>query len=97
MSDIIIDIPKIVSPAYYPMFTSNARYLSYKGSRGSGKSVATARKVFVDILYPPSIPQKKKQKIKRKIHPGTEITFQNLISWGLVFISVLRKKLLKTS
>lgn len=50
MSDIIIDIPKIVSPAYYPMFTSNARYLSYKGSRGSGKSVAAARKVIVDII-----------------------------------------------
>lgn len=45
----------------------------------------------------PLHPSKKKQKIKRKIHPGTEITFQNLISWGLVFISVLRKKLLKTS
>lgn len=50
MSDITIDIPRIVSPAYYPMFTSHERYLAYKGSRGSGKSVAAARKVIVDII-----------------------------------------------
>lgn len=55
MNDITIDIPKIVSPAYYPMFTSHARYLAYKGSRGSGKSVAAARKVIVDVLLHPYV------------------------------------------
>jgi phage terminase large subunit len=50
MPKVTISIPELVSPAYYPMFYSKARYLAYKGSRGSGKSVAAARKVIIDIL-----------------------------------------------
>jgi len=45
-----LNIPQLVSPAYYPLFTSSDRYLAYKGSRGSGKSYATAIKVIVDIM-----------------------------------------------
>lgn len=45
-----INLNKLVSPAYYPLFMSRDRYLVYKGSRGSGKSYATAIKVIVDIL-----------------------------------------------
>lgn len=45
-----LNIPQLVSPAYYPLFISHDRYLVYKGSRGSGKSYATAIKVIVDIM-----------------------------------------------
>lgn len=45
-----LDLSRIVSPAYYPLFNSHMRYLAYKGSRGSGKSYAMAVKVIVDIL-----------------------------------------------
>lgn len=55
MTDINIDVPNMVTSAYYPLFTSKDRYVVYKGSRGSGKSVATARKVIVDILVHPYV------------------------------------------
>lgn len=45
-----INLNTLVSPAYYPLFRSHDRYLVYKGSRGSGKSYATAVKVIVDML-----------------------------------------------
>ncbi|GBG94637.1 phage terminase large subunit [Ligilactobacillus salitolerans] len=50
MPTVNLDYEKLVSPAYYPMFTSADRYLAYKGSRGSGKSYATAIKVIIDTL-----------------------------------------------
>ena len=46
-----LNLGKIVTPAYYPLFNSHQRYLAYKGSRGSGKSYATAVKVLVDMLH----------------------------------------------
>ncbi|WP_333603498.1 PBSX family phage terminase large subunit, partial [Lactobacillus acetotolerans] len=53
MTKIDIDINKIVSKAYYPLFSDTSRYLVYKGSRGSGKSYAAAEKVIIDVLtYP---------------------------------------------
>jgi len=45
-----LNIPQLVSPAYYPLFISHDRYLVYIGSRGSGKSYATAVKVIIDML-----------------------------------------------
>ncbi|WP_300560761.1 phage terminase large subunit, partial [Companilactobacillus sp.] len=50
-----LNVPKIVSKAYYPMFNSRDRYLVYKGSRGSGKSYATAAKVIIDIMMYPYV------------------------------------------
>ncbi|MFP7243098.1 PBSX family phage terminase large subunit [Pediococcus pentosaceus] len=53
MTKINIDVPNLVSEAYYPLFTSRDRYLVYKGSRGSGKSVAASFKIIVDLVaYP---------------------------------------------
>ena len=43
-------LPEMVSNAYAPLFNSNKRYIAYKGSRGSGKSEATATKVIYDIV-----------------------------------------------
>ncbi|KRN77256.1 PBSX family phage terminase large subunit [Weissella minor] len=53
--EVNLNIPKMVSPAYYPLFTSKARYLAYKGSRGSGKSVAADFKVIIDIITKPYV------------------------------------------
>lgn len=50
MPVINLDYKKLVSPAYYPLFTSTDRYIAYKGSRGSGKSYATAIKIIIDML-----------------------------------------------
>ena len=50
MTTIDLNLNKLVSPAYYPLFNSHDRYLAYKGSRGSGKSYATAIKVLVDMM-----------------------------------------------
>lgn len=47
---LVIDIPKMVDPAYYKMYPSNQAYIALKGARASGKSVATAFKVVIDIL-----------------------------------------------
>lgn len=50
---ITLDFPHSVSSAYYHMFTSKSRYLVYKGSRGSGKSMAVSFKVVHDMIkYP---------------------------------------------
>ena len=43
-------LPDMVSNAYAPLFNSKRRYIAYKGSRGSGKSEATATKVIYDIV-----------------------------------------------
>src|SRR5699024_8944283 len=43
-------LPDMVSNAYAPLFNSKKRYIAYKGSRGSGKSEATATKVIYDIV-----------------------------------------------
>lgn len=43
-------LPEMVSSAYAPLFDSKMRYIAYKGSRGSGKSEATATKVIYDIV-----------------------------------------------
>ena len=43
-------LPEMVSNAYAPLFNSKKRYIAYKGSRGSGKSEATATKVIYDIV-----------------------------------------------
>ena len=50
-----IDIAEDVTKAYYPMFTSRARYLVYKGSRGSAKSYTAAIKVIVDVMTKPYV------------------------------------------
>lgn len=50
-----LNIERIVSRAYYLLFVSQARYLTYKGSRGSGKSYAAAIKVIVDIMIYPYV------------------------------------------
>lgn len=47
---LVIDIPKLVDPAYYKLYSSNQPYIALKGARASGKSVATAFKVVIDIL-----------------------------------------------
>lgn len=49
------NIPDMVAAAYYPLFTSHARYIAYKGSRGSGKSVAANYKVIFDIVTKPYV------------------------------------------
>ena len=54
-STIDLNVPDIVSKAYYPMFNSRERYLVYKGSRGSGKSYAAAEKVIIDIITRPYV------------------------------------------
>lgn len=54
-STIDLNVPDIVSKAYYPMFNSRDRYLVYKGSRGSGKSYATAAKVIIDMMIHPYV------------------------------------------
>lgn len=55
MATVDLDLGRLVSPAYYPMFNSHKRYLAYKGSRGSGKSYATAIKVITDLLVYPYV------------------------------------------
>jgi len=50
-----LNVPDIVSKAYYPMFNSRERYLVYKGSRGSGKSYAAAEKVIIDTITRPYV------------------------------------------
>ncbi|ARQ94557.1 terminase large subunit [Weissella phage PWc] len=53
MSKVNLNIGELVAPAYYPLYTSKARYVAVKGSRGSGKSEAEFLKVLIDILrYP---------------------------------------------
>lgn len=48
-----LDIGKLVSSAYYPLYDSKARYIAVKGSRGSGKSEAEFLKILIDIIrYP---------------------------------------------
>lgn len=49
------DLNKMMSAAYAPMFNSRERYLAFKGSRGSGKSKAAARKVIYDIMTLPYV------------------------------------------
>ena len=49
------NLPKMVSKAYAPLFTINKRYIVYKGSRGSGKSEAAARKAILDIVTKPYV------------------------------------------
>lgn len=52
-NELVIDIPKLVDPAYYKLYSSKMPYIALKGARASGKSVATAFKVVIDILtYP---------------------------------------------
>lgn len=49
------NLPEMVSGAYAPLFSTwkRPRYIAIKGSRGSGKSEAEARKVIYDIVnYP---------------------------------------------
>ncbi|WP_420915233.1 PBSX family phage terminase large subunit [Lactiplantibacillus paraxiangfangensis] len=55
MPEINLDVRKMVSPAYYPLFTSRKRYIAYKGSRGSAKSYSAAEKVIVDIVIHPYV------------------------------------------
>jgi phage terminase large subunit len=52
---LVIDIPKMVDPAYYKLYSSKQPYIALKGARASGKSVATAFKVVVDILAHPYV------------------------------------------
>lgn len=49
------NLPKMVDKAYKPLFTAHNRYISYKGSRGSGKSEATARDVIYSIVTQPYV------------------------------------------
>ncbi|MFK8261443.1 PBSX family phage terminase large subunit [Leuconostoc mesenteroides] len=49
------NLPKMVSKAYAPLFNSKARYIAYKGSRGSGKSEGVATKVILDIVTKPYV------------------------------------------
>ena len=49
------NLPKMVSKSYAPMFNSKARYIAYKGSRGSGKSEGVATKVILDIVTKPYV------------------------------------------
>ena len=52
-NDLVIDVPEMVDKAYYKLYTSKQQYIALKGARASGKSVATAFKVVIDILrYP---------------------------------------------
>lgn len=55
MMEINWDLPKMVHKSYAPLFRSRARYISIKGSRGSGKSEAVARKVIFDIMTKPYV------------------------------------------
>lgn len=55
MTDIDWNLPKMVSGAYAPLFTDKRKYIVYKGSRGSGKSEAVARKVIYDIVTLPYV------------------------------------------
>lgn len=55
MNEINIDVRSLVSPAYYPLFSSRLRYLAYKGSRGSGKSFAMGLKIVLDIVTLPYV------------------------------------------
>ena len=53
MKTITLDFPHAVDKSYYKLFTSHARYIALKGSRGSGKSMAATFKVVHDIMkYP---------------------------------------------
>ncbi|QQP83918.1 PBSX family phage terminase large subunit [Pediococcus acidilactici] len=53
--DVNWNLPAMVDKAYAPLFTSRARYISIKGSRGSGKSEAVARKVIYDVITKPYV------------------------------------------
>ncbi|MFC6178082.1 PBSX family phage terminase large subunit [Weissella sagaensis] len=55
MTTIDWKLPEMVSGAYAPLFNSKMRYIAYKGSRGSGKSEATATKVIYDIVTKPYV------------------------------------------
>lgn len=50
-----INVSTMVTRAYFPMFTSRARYLVYKGSRGSAKSYTAAIKVLLDTMMKPYV------------------------------------------
>lgn len=49
------DIKKWVTKAYYPLFKSKKRYIVYKGSRGSGKSVGIAISIIYKIMTEPYV------------------------------------------
>ncbi|TYC49617.1 PBSX family phage terminase large subunit [Weissella muntiaci] len=55
MAEINWNLPEMVSGAYAPLFTDKRKYIVYKGSRGSGKSEAVARKVIFDIVTLPYV------------------------------------------
>ncbi|MFT8584628.1 PBSX family phage terminase large subunit [Liquorilactobacillus hordei] len=55
MPVINLDVSKMVSPAYYPLFIAKNRYIAYKGSRGSGKSYSAGDKVLLDIMMYPYV------------------------------------------
>ena len=49
------NLPEMVDKSYAPLFSSRLRYIAIKGSRGSGKSEAEARKVIYDIITKPYV------------------------------------------
>ena len=55
MTEIDWNLPKMVDRAYRPLFKNRDRYIAIKGSRGSGKSEAVARKVIFDIVTKPYV------------------------------------------
>lgn len=55
MTEVTWNLPEMVDKAYAPLFTSRNRYIAIKGSRGSGKSEAAARKVIYDIVMKPYV------------------------------------------
>lgn len=55
MSDVTWNLPGMVDKSYAPLFNSRERYIAIKGSRGSGKSESTARKVIYDVVTKPYV------------------------------------------